>query len=26
MERNLFGTIFMRVDGTNASAKVRRVE
>jgi hypothetical protein len=26
MERNVFGTIFMRVDGTNASAKVRRVE
>lgn len=26
IERNLFGTIFMRVDGTNASAKVRRVE
>jgi len=26
IERNMFGTIFMRVDGTNASAKVRRVE
>ncbi|MGF6272505.1 hypothetical protein ABIB38_000861 [Massilia sp. UYP11] len=26
IERNLFGTIFMRVEGSNASAKVRRVE
>ncbi len=26
IERNMFGTIFLRVDGTNASAKVRRVE
>lgn len=26
IERNMFGTIFMRVEGTNASAKVRRVE
>lgn len=26
IERNMFGTIFMRVDGTNSSAKVRRVE
>lgn len=26
IERNLLGTIFMRVEGTNASAKVRRVQ
>ena len=26
MERNVFGTIFMRVEGANSSAKVRRVE
>ena len=26
IERNLFGTIFLRVDGTNSSAKVRRVQ
>jgi len=26
IERNMFGTIFLRVDGTNSSAKVRRVQ
>lgn len=26
IERNVFGTIFLRVDGTNSSAKVRRVQ
>lgn len=26
IERNLFGTIFLRVDGSNSSAKVRRVQ
>lgn len=26
IERNLFGTIFLRVEGTNNSAKVRRVQ
>lgn len=26
IERNLFGTIFLRADGSNSSAKVRRVE
>lgn len=26
IERNMFGTIFLRVDGTNNSAKVRRVQ
>jgi hypothetical protein len=26
IERNFIGTIFMRVEGTNNSAKVRRVE
>lgn len=26
IERNLFGTIFLRVDGSNNSAKVRRVQ
>jgi len=26
IERNFFGTMFMRVEGTNTSAKVRRVE
>lgn len=26
LERNVFGTIFLRVDGSNSSAKVRRVE
>lgn len=26
IERNMFGTIFLRVDGSNSSAKVRRVE
>lgn len=26
IERNMFGTLFLRVDGSNSSAKVRRVE
>ncbi|VXB80124.1 hypothetical protein [Massilia sp. 9I] len=26
IERNLFGTLFLKVDGTNSSAKVRRVQ
>ena len=26
IERNLFGTLFLRVEGTNSSAKVRRVD
>lgn len=26
IERNMFGTLFLRVDGTNSSAKVRRVQ
>ena len=26
IERNLFGTLFLRVDGSNSSAKVRRVQ
>lgn len=26
IERNVFGTIFLRVDGSNSSAKVRRVQ
>lgn len=26
IERNLFGTLFLRVEGSNSSAKVRRVE
>ena len=26
IERNLFGTIFLKVDGSNSSAKVRRVQ
>jgi hypothetical protein len=26
IERNMFGTLFLRVEGTNSSAKVRRVE
>lgn len=26
IERNLFGTLFLNVEGTNSSAKVRRVE
>jgi hypothetical protein len=26
IERNLFGTLFLRVEGTNQSAKVRRVD
>ncbi len=26
IERNVFGTIFLRADGSNSSAKVRRVE
>lgn len=26
IERNMFGTLFLRVDGSNSSAKVRRVQ
>ncbi len=26
IERNMFGTLFLKVDGTNSSAKVRRVQ
>ena len=26
IERNLFGTLFLKVEGTNNSAKVRRVQ
>ncbi|MGH8854933.1 MAG: hypothetical protein ACREWI_11705 [Telluria sp.] len=26
IERNVFGTLFLKVDGTNSSAKVRRVQ
>ncbi|MCC2957466.1 hypothetical protein LK542_17760 [Massilia sp. IC2-477] len=26
IERNMFGTLFLRVEGTNSSAKVRRVQ
>ena len=26
IKRNVFGTLFLKVEGTNSSAKVRRVE
>ena len=26
IERNMFGTLFLKIDGTNSSAKVRRVQ